>query len=217
MEISTIGIDIGKSCFHVVGFDARGTIVLRRRCSQTQLIRKLANAPMCRGDGGLLWPIIEPAVGTTGIDGDRRDHLTVARSEPLPRASFVGEFVDAVAHRQIGSDDAGAGADVDDVRAGGATAITPIDPSTDRRRAGPSWRRSLSIGTRRRCRSRRRKFSGGSRLLPARGRVPHVSTRCRASAFRERQVLSRGSRRMYPRKHKENGSKHEAVRACALW
>jgi hypothetical protein len=27
MEISTIGIDIGKSSFHVVGFDARGTIV----------------------------------------------------------------------------------------------------------------------------------------------------------------------------------------------
>jgi len=47
MAIATIGIDIGKSCFHVVGFDARGTIVLRRRCSRTQLIRELANVPAC--------------------------------------------------------------------------------------------------------------------------------------------------------------------------
>jgi transposase len=47
MEISTIGIDIGKSCFHVVGFNARGTIVLRRRYSRAQLIRELANFPRC--------------------------------------------------------------------------------------------------------------------------------------------------------------------------
>jgi hypothetical protein len=34
MQIATIGIDIGKSSFHVVGLDARGAIVLRRRCSR---------------------------------------------------------------------------------------------------------------------------------------------------------------------------------------
>ena len=45
--MSTIGIDIGKSCFHVVGFGARGEIVFRRRCSRTQLIRELANLPPC--------------------------------------------------------------------------------------------------------------------------------------------------------------------------
>jgi transposase len=47
MQISTIGIDIGKNSFHVVGFDPRGAIVLRRRCSRTQLIRELANLPPC--------------------------------------------------------------------------------------------------------------------------------------------------------------------------
>jgi transposase len=47
MEIATLGIDIGKSWFHIVGFDARGSIVLRRRCSRTQLIRELANIPAC--------------------------------------------------------------------------------------------------------------------------------------------------------------------------
>jgi transposase len=47
MQVSTIGIDIGKSCFHMVGFDVRGEIVIRRRCSRTQLIRALANLPPC--------------------------------------------------------------------------------------------------------------------------------------------------------------------------
>ena len=47
MQISTIGIDIGKNSFHFVGFDARGAIVVRRQCSRTQLIRALANVPPC--------------------------------------------------------------------------------------------------------------------------------------------------------------------------
>jgi hypothetical protein len=36
MQISTIGIDIGRNSFHFVGFDARGGIVVRRQCSRTQ-------------------------------------------------------------------------------------------------------------------------------------------------------------------------------------
>ena len=47
MQISTIGIDIGKNSFHFVGFDARGGIVVRRQCSRTQLIRTLATLPPC--------------------------------------------------------------------------------------------------------------------------------------------------------------------------
>ena len=47
MQISTIGIDIGKNSFHFVGFDARGAIVIRRQCSRTQLVRALANVPPC--------------------------------------------------------------------------------------------------------------------------------------------------------------------------
>ena len=30
--ISTIGIDIGKNTFHVVGLDKRGAIVLQQKC-----------------------------------------------------------------------------------------------------------------------------------------------------------------------------------------
>ena len=47
MQISTIGVDIGKNSFHFVGFDTRGGIVVRRQCSRTQLIRALANLPPC--------------------------------------------------------------------------------------------------------------------------------------------------------------------------
>jgi hypothetical protein len=37
MDIRTIGMDLGKTSFHVVGFDGRGSVVLRRRLSRTQL------------------------------------------------------------------------------------------------------------------------------------------------------------------------------------
>ena len=58
----------------------------------------------------------EQPVGVARIDGDRRDHLAVAQAEVLSTSSGVGGLVDAVADREIGADDAGAGADVDDVR-----------------------------------------------------------------------------------------------------
>ena len=47
MQIATIGIDIGKSSFHIVGLDVRGEIVLRRRCTRKQLMRDLVNLPPC--------------------------------------------------------------------------------------------------------------------------------------------------------------------------
>ncbi|NRB32640.1 MAG: IS110 family transposase, partial [Rhizobiaceae bacterium] len=30
-ELSSIGVDIGKDVFHLVGFDANGTLVLRKK------------------------------------------------------------------------------------------------------------------------------------------------------------------------------------------
>ena len=35
--IATMGIDIGKNSFHVVGLDQRGAIVLRQKCSRGQI------------------------------------------------------------------------------------------------------------------------------------------------------------------------------------
>jgi hypothetical protein len=45
--VATIGIDIGKNAFHVVGIDRRGAIVLRQRWSRGQVQARLANMPPC--------------------------------------------------------------------------------------------------------------------------------------------------------------------------
>ena len=45
--IATIGIDIGKNTFHLVGLDQRGVIVLQQKVSRGQLERHLANIPRC--------------------------------------------------------------------------------------------------------------------------------------------------------------------------
>ena len=45
--ITTVGIDLGKNTFHLIGMDARGRIVLRRKVSRGQLLPCLANVPVC--------------------------------------------------------------------------------------------------------------------------------------------------------------------------
>jgi transposase len=42
VAISTIGIDIGKTTFHLVGLDKRGAIVLQQKVSRSQLERRPA-------------------------------------------------------------------------------------------------------------------------------------------------------------------------------
>ena len=45
--ITTIGIDLGKNTFHLVGLDKRGAIVLQQKVSRSQLGRRLADIPRC--------------------------------------------------------------------------------------------------------------------------------------------------------------------------
>ena len=45
--IATLGIDLGKNTFHLVGQDQRGAIVLRIKLSRPQLTQRLANIPPC--------------------------------------------------------------------------------------------------------------------------------------------------------------------------
>jgi hypothetical protein len=45
--ITTIGIDLGKNTFHLVGLDKRGAIVLQLKVSRGQLGRRLSNMPRC--------------------------------------------------------------------------------------------------------------------------------------------------------------------------
>jgi transposase len=45
--IATLGIDLGKNSFHLIGQDQRGAIVLRIKLSRAQLSQRLANIPPC--------------------------------------------------------------------------------------------------------------------------------------------------------------------------
>jgi transposase len=45
--INTIGIDVGKNTFHLVGLDKRGAIVLQQKVTRHQLGRRLGNIPRC--------------------------------------------------------------------------------------------------------------------------------------------------------------------------
>ena len=45
--VSTVGIDIGKNSFHIIGHDDRGAIVLRQKWSRGQVETRLANMPPC--------------------------------------------------------------------------------------------------------------------------------------------------------------------------
>ena len=48
MTIATLGIDLGKSVFHLVGQDAQGRTLLRRRMTRQRLITLTATLPACR-------------------------------------------------------------------------------------------------------------------------------------------------------------------------
>ena len=47
MEMRTIGIDLGKTVFHLVGVNARGEVVVRKKYSRTQLLRFTSNLREC--------------------------------------------------------------------------------------------------------------------------------------------------------------------------
>lgn len=43
MEIHTLGIDLGKTIFHLIGLNTAGEVVLRKKCSRKQLLQLTAN------------------------------------------------------------------------------------------------------------------------------------------------------------------------------
>jgi transposase len=47
MEIRTVGIDLGKSVFHLVGLDERGNVVAKKHFSRSQLLSYTANLSAC--------------------------------------------------------------------------------------------------------------------------------------------------------------------------
>jgi hypothetical protein len=56
MRLQVLGIDLGKTCFHLVGLDSTGRAVVRKRCSRTPTVglhREFAGA--VDWHGGLQW------------------------------------------------------------------------------------------------------------------------------------------------------------------
>ena len=47
LNLSSIGIDIGKNVFHLVGFDEAGTIALRRKIKRLALVKTFEQLPHC--------------------------------------------------------------------------------------------------------------------------------------------------------------------------
>jgi transposase len=47
MEMRVIGIDLGKSVFHLVGMDQHGKVVARKRLSRSQMMVFKAKIPHC--------------------------------------------------------------------------------------------------------------------------------------------------------------------------
>jgi transposase len=85
-QVTTIGIDIGKNNFHLIGLDGEGHIVLRRKLSRNQVITRLANLPPC-----LIG--MEPAQYVKpylrGQKNDFGDAEAIAEAVQRPRMHFV--------------------------------------------------------------------------------------------------------------------------------
>jgi transposase len=47
MNVRVIGMDLGKTTFHLIGMDEHGSIVLKKRFSRSQLMKFLVNLPPC--------------------------------------------------------------------------------------------------------------------------------------------------------------------------
>src|SRR5262244_2773151 len=106
--ITTMGIDIGKNTFHVVGLDRRGAIVLRQRWSRGQIRARLANMPPCligleacagahhlsrrlhsQGHDARLMPAKYVRPYSKGQKNDFRDAEAIAEAVQRPTMKFV--------------------------------------------------------------------------------------------------------------------------------
>jgi transposase len=108
LTVATMGIDIGKNAFHVVGLDRRGAIVLRQRWSRGQVEARLANMPPCligmeacvgahhlsrrlqsQGHDARLMPAKYVRPYSKGQKNDFRDAEAIAEAVQRPTMKFV--------------------------------------------------------------------------------------------------------------------------------
>ena len=65
MRLHTIGIDLGKTLFHLVGLDQRGEVVLRKKFSRKQLLHLARMACAVLAKNERYRPPMLAAVATT--------------------------------------------------------------------------------------------------------------------------------------------------------
>jgi transposase len=106
--VATMGIDIGKNSFHVIGLDARGAIVLRQKWSRGQVEARVANMPPCligmeacvgahhlsrklqsQGHDARLMPAKYVRPYSKGQKNDFRDAEAIAEAVQRPTMKFV--------------------------------------------------------------------------------------------------------------------------------
>src|SRR5499427_993946 len=86
--IATIGIDIGKNTFHVIGLDDKGAIILRHKLSRGQVYARLANIPPC-------------LIGMEACVGAH--HLGRQRSKRLMTVPGIGPIISTATVAAIGT------------------------------------------------------------------------------------------------------------------
>ena len=106
--VATMGIDIGKNSFHVVGLDRRGAIVVRQKWTRGQVEARLANMPPCLigmeacvgahhlsrrlhllGHDARLMPAKYVRAYSKGQKNDFRDAEAIAEAVQRPTMRFV--------------------------------------------------------------------------------------------------------------------------------
>jgi transposase len=106
--VATMGIDIGRNSFHVIGLDHRGAIVLRQKWSRGQVEARLANLPPCligmeacvgahhlsrqlqsQGHDARLMPAKYVRPYSKGQKNDFRDAEAIAEAVQRPTMKFV--------------------------------------------------------------------------------------------------------------------------------
>jgi transposase len=81
-SIATIGIDIGKNTFHLIGLDRKGAIVLRRKLSRGQVEDRLAN----------MWPCLIGMEACVGAHHLSRQLKALGRDPRLMPARYVRPY-----------------------------------------------------------------------------------------------------------------------------
>lgn len=83
MSIVTIGIDVGKTWFHLIGLDSKGAIIARQRFTRSQLIRHMTK----------LAPCIVGMEASCGSHHLARELVAMGHDARLMSAKFVRPFL----------------------------------------------------------------------------------------------------------------------------